>query len=50
MPLIGSPAVREITRDTKGRQQRFEFEEDRILPSAKDIRSHRARVMINGMP
>src|SRR6266700_6165220 len=50
MPLIGSPAVRAIARDTKGRQQRFEFEEDRILPSAKDIRQHRACMVINGVP
>ena len=50
MPLIGSPAVGEIARDIKRLQQCFQFKEDRILPSAKDIRQHRARVVINGMP
>jgi hypothetical protein len=28
----------------------LQFEEDRILPSAKDIRSHRACMVIDGVP
>jgi len=50
MPLIGSPAVSARARDTKGRHQCLECEKDRLLPSAHDLRQHRARVGINGMP
>jgi hypothetical protein len=34
----------------KGFQERFEFEEDFILAASKDIRQHRSRTVINGMP
>jgi hypothetical protein len=38
MALVGPPAVSKIARNTKGLSQPLQFEEDRILPSAKDIR------------
>ena len=38
------------SRDTTGLQQVLAFEEDGILPSPKDVRQHRATVMIDGMP
>ena len=50
MPLVGTPAVRKIAHDAKGLQQRFELQKDRGLPSSKHIRSHRARVVLNGGP
>ena len=50
IPFVGPPTIGEITRDTKGLQQGFQFDEDRILPSTKDIRSHRACVVIHGVP
>src|SRR5438128_12642172 len=37
MPLVGPPPSGEIARDTKGLQQRFEFQKDRVLPSSKHI-------------
>ena len=37
MPLVGAPAIRVKSCDTKGRQQALEFEKDRILASSKDV-------------
>ena len=44
------PAISAIAREATGLQQRFQCEEHRILPSAEDIRSHLACVVINGLP
>src|SRR5438093_13775108 len=38
MSLVGTPTVSEIPRDATGLQQRFEFQNDRILPSSNHIR------------
>ena len=45
MPLRGSPALSAIARETTGLQQRLPCEEDRLLPSAKDIRSPLVRAV-----
>ena len=50
MPFVRSPSVGVKSRDAKGLQQVLEFEKDGILPSPKDVRQHRATVMIDGMP
>jgi len=50
VPLVRSPSVGVKSRDTKWLQQVLEFEEDCILPSPKDVRQHRATVMIDRMP
>ena len=50
MSLIDTCLVRVITRDAKGGEQRVEFQERRILPSANDVCEHSPRVMIECMP
>jgi len=50
MPLIGPPAIREIARDAKRFQQRFECQKDGVLASSAYIGQHRARVVINRVP
>src|SRR5262252_4500962 len=37
MPPVGTPAVREIARDTKRIQQLLELQEDIILPASEHI-------------
>jgi len=50
MPLVSTPAIGVIRRDTKGFQRRFELQKNFVLASAKDLCQHRSSVMINGVP
>jgi hypothetical protein len=50
MPLIGSPAIRAIARDTTGRLQRLALQTNRVLPLSKPIRHNLAHVVIHGVP
>ena len=50
MPLINPRLVQVITRDAKGGEQGFEFQEYRLLPGANDVREHSPCVMIERMP
>ena len=50
MPFVGPPAVGAIARDAKWLQQRFERQQDGVLPASKHRGSHLARMVINGMP
>jgi hypothetical protein len=47
MPLVGTPPVGELTRDTKRLPQRCEFQKDRGLPSSTHIGEDLARVVID---
>lgn len=50
MPLVGTPAVREIARDTKRLQQLLGLQEDVILLPSAHIGQDLARVVSDGMP
>ena len=50
MPFVGTPSVRVKPCDVQRRQELLPLEQHVILPSSKDIGSHGATVVINGMP
>ena len=50
MPLVRPPSIGVKPCDTERLSERLSFEEDCILPLAKDIREHGATVMVNRMP
>ena len=50
MPRVRPPAIRIKTGDAQRGQERFELEENVLLPPPKDVRQHRACVVINRLP
>ena len=50
VPLVGPPPIRVIARDAKRLQQGLQLEKHGILAAPKDVGSHLAAVMINGVP
>src|SRR5215510_1966025 len=50
MPLVGTPAVDERARDTKGLQPCLAFQKGRVLPASKHRGEHRACVVSHGVP
>ena len=50
MPLVRPPSIGVKPCDTERLSERLSFEEDGILPPAKDIREHGATVMVNRLP
>src|SRR5262245_33964796 len=50
IPLIDTSLVRVIPSDTKGGEQRLEFQEHRLFPGPHHIGQYSPRVMINRMP
>ena len=50
MPLVSSPPIRVISRDTKRLQQRLQLEKNGILSAPKDIGQYVPAVMVNGVP